>query len=297
MTQLAVHAREGRYDLEEIRHIYRTQGLVVLKEFHAPQSRADVRQILERRLEWARTADHILKFDIYPQADFLLGDLLAIRELEKYDYLFFRAELLRIVAGLLETPELIYCGDSSVQYGEAARGFHKDNVERYDGSHDDWIGDYGLIRCAFYCQDHTVHSGGLKVRLRSHNIATHLRGKIADVGTQYGDVVLWSMRLTHSGNNKKLRLLGGLPLHPRLEMVCPAFLTLTEQARRISCFCSFARPGSHAERYIANLNVRAADYKEYFRRARKPTETAELMRRYGVVFRQPNDYYGELNRA
>ena len=30
----------------------------------------------------------------------------------------------------------------------------------------------------------------------------------------------------------------------------------------ISSFCAFGRPGSHMSRYMSNLNVREADYKQ-----------------------------------
>lgn len=296
MTDLDVHAHNGSYDAEEVTERFRTYGIVVLKAVLPPETRDDIRAILERRLTEARQTDGILKFPEFPAADFLIGDVLAVRELEKYNYLFFQPELLRILKVLLQTPELLYFGDSSVQFGEAARGFHKDNVDRYDGTRDDWAGDYGLIRCAFYCQDHVNHSGGLKVRLRSHNVPTHRWGQRFDVRSQYGDVVLWSMRLTHSGNTRKLRGLRSFSLHPRLEEYCPSWLTAPEQMRRVSAFCAFGRPGSHTDRYLANMNVREKDYKVYFQRARRAQEAQSLLGRYGVGFRQPNDYYGQLDK-
>jgi hypothetical protein len=213
------------------------------------------------------------------------------------DYLFFGPELLAIARAVLRNEELLYWGDSSIQVGEAARGFHKDNVGRYDANHGDWQGDYSVIRCGFYFQDHVEHSGGLKVRLGSHLIPNHLQGPMADVSSRFGDLAFWSMRLTHSGNNRKLRGLSGIPLHPRLEAAAPKWLTLPEQLRRISAFCAFARPGPQAECYIQNMNRRDADYRPYFQRARRADEAQALLQRYGVTFVKPNDYYGELDRA
>jgi hypothetical protein len=200
-----------------------------------------------------------------------------------------------MLRALLEVDAPLYYGDSSVQYGEAARGFHKDNVDRYDGSKDDWQGEYPLIRCGFYCQDHGEYSGGLKVRVGSHNIATHLKGQMLDVASRFGDLVMWNMRLTHSGNNKRTRIFPRIPLHPRLEAVWPELLSRPEECRRIAAFSSFGAPGTKLDRFIASLNAREELYKPFFQRARNLTQTVPLLSRYGVAFRQPNDYYGELD--
>lgn len=295
MKHLEVSRRDGRYPADELRAVFQRNGIVVLKQVIPRSLRDELRSLLERKLAQGDAEGKVLRLPLYPNAEFLLGDLLAIRELEQHDYIFFRDEVLDVVRLLLQSRELIYFGDSSVQFGEAARGFHKDNVDRYDGSRDDWQGEYGLVRCGFYLQDHVKHSGGLKVRLASHNYPTHKKGKIADVQTTFGDIAIWSKRLTHSGNTRKLKVLHGIPLHPRLEMICPAVLRAPEQLRRISAFCSFGRPGSHADRYINNLDVRAKDYKEYLRRARRPSEAVPLLQKRGVSLDARFDYYGELD--
>ena len=286
---------DGGYSPAEIVERFGRHGLVVLKQYLPEDSRATLRALLERRLERARCESAVATLAEYPDADFLLGDVLAIRELESFDYIFLRSELLDAARAILNTRELVYWGDSSVQFGEGGRGFHKDNVERHDASHDDWQGDYGLIRCGFYCQDHASHSGGLKIRLGSHNIANHLDGRMLDVPSSYGDLVVWNMRLTHSGNNRKLRGLPALTLHPRFEAIAPPWLTIPEEMRRISAFCSLARPGLQTERYVEKMNAREADYGAYFRRARRPTEASELLKARGVAFMKPNSYYGELD--
>jgi hypothetical protein len=287
---------DGKYPASEIVERFQKHGLVVLKQFLPADSRAALRTLLEQRLERARRTSAVSTLAEYPNADFLLGDILAIRELEPFDYIFLRTELLEAARAILNTTELLYWGDSSVQFGEGGRGFHKDNVERHDASHDDWKGDYALIRCGFYCQDHAHHSGGLKVRLGSHNIANHLDGKMLDVPSSYGDLVVWNMRLTHSGNNRKLRGAPSITLHPRLEAIAPPWLTIPEEMRRISAFCSRARPGLQTERYVEKMNRRESDYGPYFRRARRPRESTEILQRRGVTFLKPNSYYGELDR-
>ena len=295
MIQLQVSRRDGKYPADKLQETFQRYGIVVLKELIPASYRSELRALLERKLSEGEAQKKVLHLPIYPRADFLLGDVLAIREMEKYDYIFFCDEVLDVVRTLLESRDLLYFGDSSVQFGEGGRGFHKDNVNRYDGSHNDWRGDYGLLRCGLYMQDHVIHSGGLKVRLCSHNYPNHLEGQIADVATAFGDLAIWSKRLTHSGNTRKLRLFPWVPLHPRLEMICPAVLRAPEQMRRISVFCSFGRPGSHTDTYIDNLGVRANDYKEYLRRARHPREAEPLLKKKRVSLVAPFPYYGELD--
>jgi len=295
MRRIEVNRVNSQYLPEQISDIFERHGIVILKDYLSTETRDGLRGALEARLAAANERHAVLKFDAYPKADFLLGDVLAARELAAVDYLFFREELLVVLRKLMRSETLLYWGDSSIQFGEAARGFHKDNVARLDGSHDDWQGSYGLVRCAFYFQDHVQHSGGLKVRLGSHNIATHHVGEKKDIASVYGDLVIWSMRLTHSGNNRKLRLLPNVSLHPRIEMIAPSCLISKEQMRRISAFCAFARPGSHIDTYIANMKRRDVDYMPYFRHARNVSETQTILAGYSVRFLQPVESYGELD--
>lgn len=204
---------------------------------------------------------------------------------------------------------MLYYGDSSTQFDQAARGFHKDNTERSNALSEDWVGDYGLIRAAFYCEDHSDHSGGLKVRISSHKveacrslfdktkISAHA-GKSVDVSSEYGDLAFWSLRLTHSGNYRKLKFFPGLSLHPRLEAILPKFLTLDEEMRRYFMSCTFARPGVHFQRYIEKMIQRENDYGPYLKRACNINEAREILDPLNVrLFSDWFSSYGELDRA
>jgi hypothetical protein len=307
MQPFEIRPSAGGYDLQDVAAKFNKYGLIVLKGYFASDTRTDIRRILTEKLEDARAKGHVLHLPEYPQADFLLGDILSIRALAKYDYIFFKPELITVIKHVLATQELIYYGDSSTQFDQAARGFHKDHVERSDATTEDWIGDYGLIRCAFYCEDHARHSGGLKVRLKSHNVEacrslfdrnriSHHAGRAWDVSSEYGDLVMWSMRLTHSGNYKKLRLLPRLVLHPRLETLLPASLALPEQERRYFMSCAFARPGKHFDHYLNNmLTRRLADYGMYLQRGRNAAESEQFLASRAIRFHKPCAFYGEID--
>ena len=45
------------------------------------------------------------------------------------------------------------------------------------------------------------------------------------------------------------------------------------------------------------MNERDGDYRAYLQRAMAPSEAKDLLKRRGVTFRRPNDYYGELDRC
>ena len=308
MQKFEVRRTAGIYPLAEAKQKFDEFGIIVLKQFMATQTRDDIRDILTRKLERSRSNGAVLKLPQYPKADFLLGDILANRDLAKYDYVFFKNEVVDLLKHLLHSKELVYYGDSSTQFDAAVRGFHKDHVERYNANTDDWVGDYGIIRCAFYCEDHSKYSGGLKVRLASQNvencrsssdtnkISIHM-GKAVDVKSEYGDLVMWSMRLTHSGNYRKLKFFPGLCLHPRIEMMLPDFLAAPEQMRRYFMSCAFARPGSHLEHYIKNMLRRDDDYRQYLERARNPLEVQGFLEERGLTFRKPCDYYAQLDSS
>jgi len=295
VQSIEISRENGKYTLDLVKRAIRTHGIVVLKGLLPKETQAPMRRLLEDRLAERQQQAGVMRVPDFPKADFLLGDVLSVRELEPYRCIFFQAEAVEVIQSIIETRELVYWGDSSIQFGEAARGFHKDNVNRNDATHDDWAREYELVRCGFYFQDHVDHSGGLKVRLRSHNIPNHLEGRMADMSTQYGDLVIWNMRLTHSGNNKRLRLPVNLPLHPRLEEKLPEFMAAPEQTRRIAAFCSFGKAGTHLDNYIDKMNANEKNYKRYLQFARNSAEAEPMLSQWGVKFRQPNSYYGELD--
>ncbi len=308
MQKFEIQKNAGIYSLAEAKQKFDEFGIIVLKGFMETQTRDDVRDILTRKLESARPKGAVLKIPQYPKADFLLGDILANRELAKYDYVFFKKELVNLLKHILDSKELVYYGDSSTQFDAAARGFHKDHVDRSNANTDDWVGDYGIIRCAFYCEDHSKYPGGLKVRLASHKLEncrsyfdeskiSHNKGRAIDLKSEYGDLVLWSMRLTHSGNYRKLKFFRSLCLHPRIEMALPDCLAAPEQLRRYFMSCAFARPGSHLEHYIKNMLRRDDDYRQYLERARNPEEVQEFLTNQNITFRKPSDYYARLDSS
>lgn len=253
-------------------------------------------EMQERRASLEATKDRLIgegKFQTlvdFPKAHFLLGDVLAFHEIRAHDFVLFDPRIVESVKQLLG-PKLVYWGDSNVQTGEGIRGFHKDNVDRYDATAPDWQSDYTIVRCGIYFQDHSRHSGGLKVRQKSHNYATHKKGKMVNIPSEVGDVLIWNLRTTHSGNNVRVRGMTGVCLHPRIEMKTPYALRAPEQLNRISMFGSFGTPSNHTDRYIANM-VNRSDYDPYFRNAAYNSELVSMAAARNIEIRRPVDFYG-----
>src|SRR5437762_7118384 len=110
---MAVSRFNGRYDIEAAGAAFKEYGVVILREYLPPETRQQIRAILESKLADLSRQNGILKLQEYPKADFLLGDVLAIRELEPFDNIFFGKEAIEVIKALLRTDRLEYWGDSS----------------------------------------------------------------------------------------------------------------------------------------------------------------------------------------
>jgi Phytanoyl-CoA dioxygenase (PhyH) len=226
----------------------------------------------------------------YPALTMLRGDALAIPELAAVDYLVLDRRIVALVKQLLG-DEVIYHGDSTVQVGEGPRGFHKDNADRGDASGIDWQGEYGVLRFGVYLQDHTAHSGGLKVRVASHRKVSHHAGKATNLPTAAGDVVFWLLTTSHSGNFIRCRVAPNICLHPRIESLIPRNMRMPEQSERMAIFCTYGRPGAHINHYIEYQTGRADVIKQR-KYCGNHAGLDDLAKERSVTLRRPGEDYG-----
>lgn len=281
---------------------FRTSGFVVVKNVFAHGEVQRFRELIDRVRQRAMNTREC-HVDRRTGLAMLIGDLLGKRELAKVDYIIFDPRLLACVKDLLG-GQIAYIGDSSAQIGEGTRGWHKDNVDRARPDGDDWVGEYDIVRCGIYLQDHRYHSGGLKLKVGSHNRVSRWHGdgtwggrlsfgagRAVNVDTEPGDVVIWSLRTTHSGNTVRVRGLPRLPVHPLLESHIPHALRVPEDATRISIFCTFGAPGHHLQRYIENQRGRE-DAVEHYRYSGCGRDVQTLAARRGVQLITPTPDYG-----
>jgi hypothetical protein len=269
---------------------FKTNGYVLVKNVFSKDEMRTMRAGLESAKQRIIDAGQFRTEPSTPNAKFLFGDPLSMPELSPNDYVLLDRRLVESVKQILG-PKLVYFGDSSVQAGEGARGFHKDNVDRNDAAAPDWQSDYTLVRFGVYFEDHSRFSGGLKLRRKSQNYATHLKGRMVDIETEVGDLLIWNLRTTHSGNNVRIRGLRNICLHPRIEQKVPHFLRVPEQLERIAMFGTFGAPSSHLERYITWMKGRG-DFDRYWRYAGYNRDLVALAQTRGVELRRPVEFYG-----
>ncbi|MDP3792251.1 MAG: hypothetical protein Q8Q89_00825, partial [bacterium] len=210
-------------------------------------------------------------------------------------------------------PKLVYFGESSMMIGiRAGRGFHRDNADRENSAAQDWqVDNFPIIKMAIYLQDHKKFGSGIKIRKGSHRIDDFIidpnnpgikhqeqgKGKIYNVPSQAGDLIIWSLRLAHSVNAIRLKLFPNICLPPntekRVDKYLPKFLQskLPEERKFISI--AFGAPSSELDRYI-KYYVERGDFHEHWKRSAYTDEILKLAATNDVEIRKPIPEYGSL---
>jgi len=181
------------------------------------------------------------------------GDLLANPRLRS---VVTDGRMVEVAKKLLGTDDLFYSGDSSFTINGTQRGWHKDNTDRVDPKAPDWESRYTQLRFGIYCQDHSEHTGGLNLRVGSHDIPNTTDGENMYVKTKPGDLAVWSMRITHSGNGMLLKDPSApYPLPNEHDKFAPEEVAEAD-GDRIALFVHIGANDSHAQRYADYTKTR-----------------------------------------
>ena len=165
--------------------------------------------------------------------------------------------VIRFARDILGSEQIIYWGDSSYQIGDGNRGFHRDCVDRKEFSGPDWRSPYTLIRVGIYLQDHSKHSGGLRVKPGTHESVT---ASPVFVNSKPGDLVAWSLKLLHSGNAVRFRWFPKLCIKDtELENRVPSFLKKEQERERIALFITFGLESPHLYRFISEYQLKRSE--------------------------------------
>jgi hypothetical protein len=276
---------------------FQSNGYLVVKDVIPARKIEEMRDAFAIIREKSKSVGNALSDPKYPNATFLLGDLTSFSELEPFDFLVFNKNVVDIVKSLIGT-DIVYFGESNTQSDLAVRGNHKDSrvSDREDASGLDWQGDYPLVRVGIYLNDSDVYSGGLKVMPGSHKIPTsHFRHGGVNVDAKAGDLVIWKLTTTHSGNAKRMKVFNKLSLHPKIEDMIPAFLERKNPIERRAMFVVYGATGEHLDRYIKYFEGRS-DVKRTLRLAGTSALLSERAKFAGVkLFRPTSDYGAEVN--
>lgn len=221
------------------------------------------------------------------------GDLLANPRLRS---VLTDGRMISVARKLLGTGEIFYGGDSSFTINGTQRGFHKDNTDRTDKNGPDWTqGRYTQLRFGIYCQDHTKHTGGLNLREGSHEFIKLNKGPNRYVKVKPGDLAVWSMRISHSGNGMLLRWpFKQLPL-PNEQDGIPEWKVAKADGDRIAIFAHLGANDAHAKRYGDYLKTRTYMVDAWRKRPYDAEALAEAERAGLVVRDMPAEVMDDPN--
>lgn len=227
-------------------------------------------------------------------------------------HIVFDERILNISKQILG-PKLVYFGESTIMTGiRAGRGFHRDNADRENPRDPDWqVNDFPIIKMGIYLADHKKYGGGLKVRKGSHRLDDFItdpnnpniknqeqgKGKIYNIPSQSGDLMLWSMKLAHSANFIKFKLLRNICLSPKIEnkidKYLPQFLQSKLPEERKTLWITLGAPSSELDRYI-KYYVGRGDFVEHWKKCAYNDELVKLASANNVEIRKPIPEYGSL---
>lgn len=209
------------------------------------------------------------------------GDLLANPHLRQ---VLLDGRMIAVARKLLGTDDIAYTGDSSFTINGTQRGFHKDNADRLDPNAPDWEDRYTQLRFGIYCQDHSEHTGGLNLRIGSHDIPNTTDGENLYVKTRPGDLAVWSMRITHSGNGMLLKDPNApYPLPTEQERFSPDEVAPPD-GDRVAIFVHLGANDKHAQRYADYLKTRTYMVDAWRKRPYEP-EVLEAAAAAGLTVR------------
>jgi hypothetical protein len=244
------------------------QGYLILKNVFSVAQVESFRQAIDNQLIIDRKKGLVTE---NAGVTYASGDLLSKELLRE---IFLDKQIIKAVTDVLgDTP--IYFGDSSYQVGHTSGGYHRDNVDRNFGEGQDWQGRYDIVRLGIYFQDHKYHSAGLKIKRGTHNIAN---GRSYIVESEVGDVIIWNMRILHSGHAVRLKGLRTLPIDYG-ERYIPKFLQIPEERTRKAMFFAFGLLGKDFDHYKNDYMLKRDSVIEHLRNSQFDKESQKLANR------------------
>lgn len=231
-------------------------GFQIFKSVFKPEEICQMREKIHESFHRLSKEDLIIErkskdFDFKS----LVPDVI-LEELKEFNYIIFDERVLKCVRELIGS-DISYFQDSTIQIGTGLTGYHKDNVSRNDKNHSDWQSNYDIIRMGIYFQNTKDFSGGLNLRVGSHNHADLHSGKAINAPLETGDIVFWKLTTTHSGNAKRLKMMPNISLLGKIQRILPEVFFIPEEMERIALFAAYGKPGHHLDTYSDYLKNRS----------------------------------------
>lgn len=240
------------------------------------------------------TPDQIQQMRVSVQASRGVGGDLLSKPLLRDTLL--GGELVEVARQILGEDEIVYAGDSSFTVNSTQHGYHKDNADRQDPNAPDWQGRYTVLRFGIYLQDHEKHTGGLNLRAKSHTTPDLRYGKNIYVRTRVGDLAVWSLRTSHSGNGTllagPLRRFDPAPSH-LLYKLPKRWPVARTDGDRMAVFAALGLNDAHHDRYVAYLKTRKYMC-DIWRRSHYDSEVFAKAEKIGLTIRDmPKEIQGD----
>lgn len=280
---------------------FHKNGFILIKKLFSPEEVVQLKSRLEDLKQLEPEAEKNGSYNF-------VGDLFS----KNLGHLIFDKRILGISKQILG-PRLVYFGESTIQTGiRAGRGFHRDNAGRENPRDPDWKTDnFPIIKMGIYLADHKKFGGGLKIRKGSHLLNDFIsdpnnpniknqefgRGKSYNIPSQPGDLMLWSMRLAHSANFVRLKLLRHICLSPRIENKLDKYLPLFLQAKlpyeRKAIWIALGAPSPELDSYI-KWYVERGDFIDHWKKSAYNEKLVKLAADNGIEIIKPISQYGSL---
>lgn len=239
------------------------------------------------------TPEEVQKFRDAAQASRGVSGELLSRPLMRHAIL--DGKMVEVARQLLGSDDIMYAGDSSFTINSGQHGYHKDNADRKDANAPDWQSRYTILRFGIYLQDHTRHTGGLNLRHKSHNAPDLTTGKTIYVKTRPGDLAVWSLRTTHSGNGKLLSFPWWVTPEPQSQEKegWPRYYREAKpDGDRIAVFVALGLDDAHHDRYTTYLKTRKYMV-DMWHRSKLDPEVFDEAAKIGLKIRDMHDEVAE----
>ncbi|MFT4046713.1 MAG: phytanoyl-CoA dioxygenase family protein [Solimonas sp.] len=218
---------------------------------------------------------------------------LAVPDLQ---YIFYHDRVVDLFKRLIGPNETVFTGHCDIHMNMLS-GWHKDSGEVYGGY---FKGDYinaddcRVFKMAIYLQDATKHDG-LTVRIGSHRKLGTTDGAPIQAKTQSGDVVLFDVRLTHTGQlpdniEKGIKALNialkgsdrRVEDHPLATKFKGIYWKLINRRDRLSIFFTFGKNNAYTQQF-AQANMSRQNTQAGLKTIELPKELITAFNNYNVM--------------
>lgn len=183
-------------------------------------------------------------------------------------WIFHHPKILSVFRELLQVEEIMFTSHCDA-HSRTLSGWHKDDGMTvmeggyFEGSAYD-LDDCRVYKVAIYLQDHYHNLGGLRVRRNSHRLTALDQGDEIYLKTRAGDIVVFDVRLTHTGQTDVVPVPGfNMPLNFCLKASHRIFRTRVLDigfkkiydrvvGDRMSIFFTFGFPNDYTIKFARN---------------------------------------------